>query len=640
MHRSEYGLPPSPSGSPWYPRAMRIRRGRWLVALVAVGAMVVGGLLPADAGEAPDADAEVQVVSLGVEFFRDIVHDPVTGRVVVSGSNKVAVVEATGPIVETIVVPGAEALALDGDMLWVMQPGQGALSRIDLDDLSVDATFDIDAGFATSIAVVGGRVLFTNNVGSNQFSIFELHPATGEVTQLGGQVVLGRMVSIPDSDTQVLMYNALWTPMEVLRYDISGATAVIEASTPDDVGGHARDLVATHHDTFVAASESPEAFREFSISTMAPTGIDYGPAPQASGISYADVAGGVFAGITSRSQQILLYQAGGVAAVHTVDVDETATILERSVVLASDASAVHVVVAPAQSFELALHTYPLELDLAGPPSAPSAPMVQAGLGSLAVTWDVPDDGGRPITSYEARTADGTATCGTDGDSGCLLEGLTNGVAHRVAVRAYNAVGPGEWSPWSVPVTPTGCGAGVGPFPDVGDTHPFCGEIEWLGATGLTTGYPDGTFQPGRSVTRQAVAAMLARAGGPSVLDPPLVPTFSDVGAGHPFFAEIEWLAASGLTNGYPDGTFRPTVEMTRQAVAAMVARAGGPSVLDPPVVPTFSDVGVGHPFFAEIEWLAASGLTNGFPDGTFRPTVEVTRQAVAAFLFRMRSVAD
>jgi hypothetical protein len=49
-----------------------------------------------------------------------------------------------------------------------------------------------------------------------------------------------------------------------------------------------------------------------------------------------------------------------------------------------------------------------------------------------------------------------------------------------------------------------------PFPDVPANHPFCGEIEWLVGSGITTGYADGTFRPGATVTRQATVAFLQR----------------------------------------------------------------------------------------------------------------------------------
>ena len=53
-----------------------------------------------------------------------------------------------------------------------------------------------------------------------------------------------------------------------------------------------------------------------------------------------------------------------------------------------------------------------------------------------------------------------------------------------------------------------------------------------------------------------------------------------------------------------------------------------------PAVATFPDVSPSFWAFQEIEALAASGITTGFPDGTFRPTAAVTRAQMATFLAR------
>ncbi|MDZ7732594.1 MAG: S-layer homology domain-containing protein [Acidimicrobiia bacterium] len=53
-----------------------------------------------------------------------------------------------------------------------------------------------------------------------------------------------------------------------------------------------------------------------------------------------------------------------------------------------------------------------------------------------------------------------------------------------------------------------------------------------------------------------------------------------------------------------------------------------------PTDPGFSDVDPTHPFHREIAWFADTGITTGYPDGTFRPGAEVTRQAAATFLHR------
>ncbi|MCC5953242.1 MAG: S-layer homology domain-containing protein [Acidimicrobiia bacterium] len=55
---------------------------------------------------------------------------------------------------------------------------------------------------------------------------------------------------------------------------------------------------------------------------------------------------------------------------------------------------------------------------------------------------------------------------------------------------------------------------------------------------------------------------------------------------------------------------------------------------------TFPDVPDTNPFHDDIDWMADAGITGGFADGTFRPTDNVSRQAMAAFMRRLAGQAD
>ena len=110
--------------------------------------------------------------------------------------------------------------------------------------------------------------------------------------------------------------------------------------------------------------------------------------------------------------------------------------------------------------------------------------------------------------------------------------------------------------------------------------------------------------------------------------------FKDVPADNQFYTEINWLAQRQITLGYPDGTFRPGENVERGAMAAFFYRLNGSPQFTPPTKPTFSDVPTNHPFYKEIEWMAARGITTGYGDGTFRPAASVNRDAMAAFLYR------
>ncbi len=178
-------------------------------------------------------------------------------------------------------------------------------------------------------------------------------------------------------------------------------------------------------------------------------------------------------------------------------------------------------------------------------------------------------------------------------------------------------------------------AAEGTFPDVPASSPFLDAIEWLANSGVTGGYADGTFRPTSNITRQGMAAFLHRFDQATTAGPDA--GFSDVSPTHPFADEIWWMADAGITGGYSDGTFRPAAVITRGAMAAFLYRqAGRPDGLSPTCSSAaFPDVGVSHPFCAEITWMVDAGITGGFSDGTFRPASGVTRQAMAAFLHRL-----
>ena len=155
---------------------------------------------------------------------------------------------------------------------------------------------------------------------------------------------------------------------------------------------------------------------------------------------------------------------------------------------------------------------------------------------------------------------------------------------------------------------------------------FYADILWLASSGITSGCAPNFFCPDDPVTRGQMAAFLDRA-----LHLPATTTdyFTDDN-GTTFEGNINRLAASGITAGCTATTFCPTADVTRGQMAAFLDRA-----LHLPATTTdyFTDDN-GTTFEASINRLAASGITKGCTATTFCPTADVTRGQMAAFLHR------
>ena len=171
------------------------------------------------------------------------------------------------------------------------------------------------------------------------------------------------------------------------------------------------------------------------------------------------------------------------------------------------------------------------------------------------------------------------------------------------------------------------------FSDVHEGDMFYREITWLAGQNITTGWVDGTFRPHESIEREAIAAFFYRMSGSPEVQLPKESPFTDVKEGDSFYKEIVWFQQQGITTGWPDKTFRPHDPVSREAMAAFFYRYSGKPPVEVQNAP-FKDVPEQNMFYREIAWLHDSKITTGWDDGTFRPHDPVSREAMAAFLYR------
>ena len=173
-------------------------------------------------------------------------------------------------------------------------------------------------------------------------------------------------------------------------------------------------------------------------------------------------------------------------------------------------------------------------------------------------------------------------------------------------------------------TPASAGPALA-FSDIAGSS-FITEITWLKEQGITLGCGDGRFCPTLTVSRDQMASFIARALSLPAATTDYFP--DDAGSIHE--ADINRLAAAGITTGCGGGLYCPTSAVTRDQMASFLARALS---LAPAGQDYFVD-DAGSIHENDINRLAASGVTRGCGPSVYCPRQAVTREQMAAFLYR------
>jgi hypothetical protein len=160
--------------------------------------------------------------------------------------------------------------------------------------------------------------------------------------------------------------------------------------------------------------------------------------------------------------------------------------------------------------------------------------------------------------------------------------------------------------------------------DDGNTHE--GYIEALATEGITHGCSDDRYCPSDDITRGQMAAFLRRALG---LPGSTTDHFTDDDDSL-FEADINALADAGITKGCGGTDFCPDAAVTRGQMAAFLRRADSLPGTD---VDHFTDDD-GSRFEADINALAAAGITKGCGGTDFCPGSRTTRAQMASFIGR------
>ena len=122
-----------------------------------------------------------------------------------------------------------------------------------------------------------------------------------------------------------------------------------------------------------------------------------------------------------------------------------------------------------------------------------------------------------------------------------------------------------------PVTPARPAAPVGlPFADVSGSDWFYNDVRYVYEKGIMDGTGADRFSPNAPLTRAMIVTILYRMAGSPAMSG--ASDFKDVDSNKWFAKAVAWAAANGIVNGYGSGLFGPNDPVTREQLAAILYR--------------------------------------------------------------------
>ena len=220
-------------------------------------------------------------------------------------------------------------------------------------------------------------------------------------------------------------------------------------------------------------------------------------------------------------------------------------------------------------------------------------------------------------------------------SQCLSPVQLDGAQRVAPYGSWLAWTLGLWS--STPPDPDGpCRFGPTPFTDVRATSFAALPVECLYALGISGGTSATTYAPDESVTREQMAAFIARTIRALGTTCPTDPTpFTDVPATSFAAGDIACLYGLGVTGGTSATTYAPDDDVSREQMASFVARTIRALGTTCPADPApFTDVPATSFAATDIECIYGLGISGGTTATTYEPETDVSREQMAAFISR------
>lgn len=108
--------------------------------------------------------------------------------------------------------------------------------------------------------------------------------------------------------------------------------------------------------------------------------------------------------------------------------------------------------------------------------------------------------------------------------------------------------------------------------------------------------------------------------------------FTDVKESDWFFETVKYVNKNGIINGMTEDTFAPSTSLTRAMLVTVLYRVEGTPRLNSDS--KFDDVDLEDWFGAAVIWASENGIVNGVSETEFAPNTAITREQIAAIMYR------
>ena len=250
-------------------------------------------------------------------------------------------------------------------------------------------------------------------------------------------------------------------------------------------------------------------------------------------------------------------------------------------------------------------------------------------GHTFVGWFTAPTGGEEITEESVFTQDATVYAQWKEGSGIVIDDGDGGSSGGSGSTTY-AVSVNTATNGTVSVSPRNASKGATVTITVTPNEGYVlGTLTATDANGDTISLSnegDGKYTFTMPASRVTVSATFVAEGSQGTQMP-----FTDVASGEWYYEAVQYVYDNELMNGMSATTFEPNSTTTRGMIVTMLYRLEN----EPTAASAgFTDVAAGQWYTDAVNWAAANNIVNGYGDSQFGPTDTITREQMAAILYR------